>query len=577
MVFQVHLEDILRSHRGIDLNLHKKIVDCVKFHAKVHKLDFATTQMHSREQLIKSITDIYNLEGMKPIMCHVSLANHNMVIVPVFNVKIMLLSLLHDTSRMKKENIAPKYDLFTGKPIDPTIAEIGEIHTGFAWEEARAHHCGNDIHVLPLGLVCFFDATHVDVHGSLKTSPFIGVPAFFNEDCRYNVDFWTVFGYIPNTSYGKSKANRQSSTERLQEKHDCLREVMKQFLKLDEDGGFWTEVMGRRVRVVVWIHIVTGDTDGHNELVGQFNANGNTACAHRHCYCPPEDLASSKMICKLRTKNDVDDHKAAGTLQSISMHPIDNAFDGVPLGGDEYGIMGRVPSEMLHVSGNGIIKYELRALNQLIGRGDSKQKEKESFDTLHQMLLVDAGRQSERDFPRMSLRNGALDGTKLTATERIGILFILLCVTYTATGVELLKPGWNNNNITAKEFRNCIKLQLGFEKWVDRTNSRVQVIHAEPLLESLIDAIKHCFPREEGNGWGLPKIHSLGCMLYYMMKFGKAKNFSGQMGERALKKVVKDPAENTKHRANKLDEQCAQRVFETEALEWAYEDIKPWL
>ena len=128
--------------------------------------------------------------------------------------------------------------------------------------------------------------------------------------------------------------------------------------------------------VFVWIHIGTGDTDGHNELVGQFNANGNTACAHRHCYCPPEDLASSKMICKLRTVKDVDDHKAAGTLKSLSMHPIDNAFDGVPLGGDKYGIMGRVPSEMLHVSGNGIIKYELRALNQLIGRGDSKQKEK---------------------------------------------------------------------------------------------------------------------------------------------------------------------------------------------------------
>ena len=31
---------------------------------------------------------------------------------------------------------------------------------------------------------------------------------------------------------------------------------------------------------MVWIHIITGDTDGHNELVGQFNANGNTACAH---------------------------------------------------------------------------------------------------------------------------------------------------------------------------------------------------------------------------------------------------------------------------------------------------------
>ena len=192
------------------------------------------------------------------------------------------------------------------------------------------------------------------------------------------------------------------------------------------------------------------------------------------------------------------------------MHPIDNAFDGVPLGGDEYGIMGRVPSEMLHVSGNGIMKYELRALNQLIGRGDSKQKGKGLFDTLHQMLVIDAGRQSERDFPRMSLRNGALDGTKLTATERIGILFKLLCVTYTATGVKLLKPGWNQNNITAKEFRNCIKLQLGFEKWVDRTNPRVQVIHAEPLLESLIDAINIDFHVKKEMAGVSPRFIPLG-------------------------------------------------------------------
>ena len=60
------------------------------------------------------------------------------------------------------------------------------------------------------------------------------------------------------------------------------------------------------------------------------------------------------------------------------MHSIDNAFDGVPLGGDKHGIMGRGPSEMLQVSGNGRIRYQLRALNQLIGQGDSKQTNKRS-------------------------------------------------------------------------------------------------------------------------------------------------------------------------------------------------------
>ena len=65
----------------------------------------------------------------------------------------MLPSILHDTSRTKQENLAHNYDIFTGKIIDPTIMDVGEIHTGWAWEEARAHHCGGDPDVLTLGIV----------------------------------------------------------------------------------------------------------------------------------------------------------------------------------------------------------------------------------------------------------------------------------------------------------------------------------------------------------------------------------------------------------------------------------------
>ena len=36
-------------------------------------------------------------------------------------------------------------------------------------------------------------------------------------------------------------------------------------------GYFWTEVMGRAVKIVVWVHIVTGDTSGHNELCQNYN------------------------------------------------------------------------------------------------------------------------------------------------------------------------------------------------------------------------------------------------------------------------------------------------------------------
>jgi hypothetical protein len=46
---------------------------------------------------------------------------------------------------------------------------------------------------------------------------------------------------------------------------------------------------------------------------------------------------------------------------------------------------------------------------------------------LHQNLVVESLKQSERDIPRMSLRNGVTDGTKMTASERVGNMFILLC------------------------------------------------------------------------------------------------------------------------------------------------------
>ena len=83
----------------------------------------------------------------------------------------------------------------------------------------------------------------------------------------------------------------------------------------------------------------------------------------------------------------------------------------------------------------------------------------------------------------MTLRNGILDGTKLSATERIGILFILLCLSYITDSVQILKPGWTKYRISATEFFDCIKLKLGFEKWVDNTNPRDQVFYAQPLVK----------------------------------------------------------------------------------------------
>ena len=159
----------------------------------VSNVDFATEKLYSREQLVEIATDVYNLHGLRPTLNSVTLSDKSTAIVPSFAIKTMLLLILNDPTCMRPENIAQNYNPFTGRPTAP-VTHIDEIHTGWAWELARAHYCGDEIDVLPLGLICLYDKTHSDLVGSLSCSPFICVPSFFNLDCRCDTDFWFILG-----------------------------------------------------------------------------------------------------------------------------------------------------------------------------------------------------------------------------------------------------------------------------------------------------------------------------------------------------------------------------------------------
>lgn len=103
-----------------------------------------------------------------------------------------------------------------------------------------------------------------------------------NQECRNDDSNYIVLGYIPNIGYGKGKAKKQSSEMKLQDEHNCLSLITNQIVKIHEEGGFWTEVMGRRVCVKIWVHLIAGDTLGHNNLVGHFNG-GRPKYIYREC------------------------------------------------------------------------------------------------------------------------------------------------------------------------------------------------------------------------------------------------------------------------------------------------------
>ena len=129
-------------------------------------------------------------------------------------------------------------------------------------------------------------------------------------------------------------------------------------------------------------------------------------------------------------------------------------------------------------------------------------------------MVRDAQRQRERDFPRMSIRNGVADGTKMCGSKRVGNCFVLLCVMHTQLGQNLLAKEMGAKRISLQKFTNCLKLYLGFERWVNESHTRTQIRKSRKLLGDLITMIQECFPRTDGWGWNLPKMHAFAkCLI----------------------------------------------------------------
>ena len=72
---------------------------------------------------------------------------------------------------------------------------------------------------------------------------------------------------------------------------------------------------------------------------------------------------------------------------------------------------------------------------------------------LHQHLVADSLKHSEREIPRMLSRNGVTDVIIIRAGERVGNMFMLLCAIHTKDGCEIVRKGLHAKNISLTAFK----------------------------------------------------------------------------------------------------------------------------
>jgi hypothetical protein len=133
-----------------------------------------------------------------------------------------------------------------------------------------------------------------------------------------------------------------------------------------------------------------------------------------------------------------------------------------------------MPPELLHTSCSGLIMYMFESLRDQMGGG----KDRDFIDKQHIQISSLIKRQSEQDFPRGSMRNVLIDGTKCQSSGQKGNLFRLLCIAHTTNRSCVMKRSLRLSDTKWKQYIEFLKLYLGMEEWFHDSNNKNEVINA---------------------------------------------------------------------------------------------------
>jgi hypothetical protein len=127
-----------------------------------------------------------------------------------------------------------------------------------------------------------------------------------------------------------------------------------------------------------------------------------------------------------------------------------------------------------------------------------------------------------------------------------------------------------------KEWLTFLHLYLAMEEWFHESRPKNEVRQSREAIGVVIEMMQRHFPRTNGHGYNLPKMHGLTKMQEYFCLFGCPMNFYGGPGEASHKLFVKAPGLKTQRRVSEFAAQVAEQYYNTMAVNAAskYIDIR---
>jgi hypothetical protein len=125
--FQVDLLTILSQH-CTDLNFHDEIISVIMSHSNEQQINFSSNNLKSRSSLLKDLERNMDTAKLKPKDVVVDLTFSGQATVSIFDLEMMIMSLMTDPTCMHPKNIPHGYNIFTGKSVGCQGYRYGKIH-----------------------------------------------------------------------------------------------------------------------------------------------------------------------------------------------------------------------------------------------------------------------------------------------------------------------------------------------------------------------------------------------------------------------------------------------------------------
>jgi hypothetical protein len=589
----IELLEILKK-ANTPLYLFDDIIKWSKKAAISHKIDFFADKLSSRQNIIKSLMNAYDLNKLTPIMKNIVLKGSlKEVTIVTHCFKQCIYSLLSDINLMNPDNLLiSKTDPYN-KQIPKKSYIIDDINSGSVFRKALDEYIDIDSFDALCPIIFFIDKTHTDNNGRWCLEQVRFTLGIFNRKTRNLPSAWRTLGYIPDQQHIKTLTSALKSIDY----HHMIEIILQDFKKYQLTKIYWEVKFDNSYIPMNFkfpILFIIGDCEGHNKLASRYTSSNRVKRLCRYCNCSFDNTDDpfvkftytnhNQMFQIMHTGN-------ASELQNLSIHCVDNAFEHLKYCDSDRGLFGSLCADVLHTIQLGLYDYflEMIFLSKEIKDKAGEIEEEEEFPILSKfnvfsdkynqrfdMLSKNYGyylmHQSDRNLPRTHFQTNYKTNTRKNANEMSGIILVILIIFSSKEGEIVFDSNMNKQRAT--NIIHLIELLLLFENFcLSAPHSRTEIMQFKQFIPLFMDTYKTIINRTVGNKLKIIKFHLLKHFGDDILRFGSMKNFDSAIGESHHKTDAKKPAKNTQKRKNCFEYQTALRQLENLSISMGHNDV----